>query len=72
MTGVAINDFLGVLAAFGAGFDFTVGAGFMIQTGCSLNQYTGPAQTVSRITATFVVFVTGEIPQHCLCKGVSA
>lgn len=70
MTGVAINDYLAVLAAFGAGFDFTVGAGFMIQTGCSLNQYTGPAQTVSRIPATFSTLTTGLVGHYCLCKGV--
>jgi hypothetical protein len=61
VTGMTINDFYAVLAAFGAGFDFMVGGGFTIHTGVSLNQWNGPMYNVSGPFGRAV----GVCPQPC-------
>ena len=42
-TGIAIEDYYCMIAAFGAGLDYCVGGGLMLHTGTNLHEFQGPA-----------------------------
>jgi hypothetical protein len=45
-TGIVLNDFYALQAAFGAALDFFVGGGVMVHTGLDEFQYNGPVYYV--------------------------
>lgn len=42
VTGVSWEEYYGTFAYYGAGLDYAVMAGVMVQTGATLNQWSGP------------------------------
>jgi hypothetical protein len=51
LTGLSVVGGYGLIAGMGVGFIFTVGAGVMVQTGTSNQQYSAIAYMVRRIGA---------------------
>jgi len=46
LTGMTLTDFYGALAAYGAGFEFSVGLGIMVHAGFTFHFYTAWADEV--------------------------
>lgn len=66
-TGVSLLDTYGMLAAYGAGLDFCVGAGVMVHTGAAINQYSGPFASVGDVRGALNWF--GLRTQHASREG---